>query len=99
MVTMITLGDHQVILEMGVNQVNQIRYAGSMTTENSENCVAYLAELRSTWPEVEISGSPQTGTWEAVRKEGAATHILVAMTLPALASKMRSAGWPPALRP
>jgi hypothetical protein len=96
MLTMLTLGDHQVILDMRVNQVNQVRYAEGMTTENGE---AYLAELRSTWPEVEISGSPQTGTWEAVRKEGAATHILVAMTLPALASKMRSAGWPPARRP
>jgi hypothetical protein len=32
---------------------------------------------------------------EAVRRDGAKTHILVATTLPSLASKMMLAGWPP----
>jgi hypothetical protein len=65
-----------------------------MPLENSETHIADLSELRNAWPEIEISGSPETGAWEAVRRDGAKTHILVAMTLPSLASKMMLAGWP-----
>jgi hypothetical protein len=94
MVTVITLGDHQVISVIRVNLVNQVRYDEVMSAENSESHIIGLSELRNTWPGIEISGSPQAGAWEAVRRDGAAIHILVAMTLPSLAAKMRSAGWP-----
>jgi hypothetical protein len=58
-----------------------------MSLENSESHIADLSELRHTRPGIEISGSPETGAWEAVRRDGAKTHILVAMTLPSLAAK------------
>jgi hypothetical protein len=66
-----------------------------MPLENTESHIDDLSELRNTWPEIEISGSPEMGAWEAVRRDGAKTHILVAMTLPSLASKMMSRGLAP----